>query len=139
MFTNTSVSRIVIIMKKRFTSYIIYGLLALFIFAAPRFFQLLTDWYWFVEIGFSNIFITILYSKILLGAGVGTLTFFVLYGNLWLTGRLVASKPIYIQLPVSTNLEIKGLEDERIETVKIKEINAEKYINKSTEIKSILS
>ena len=107
--------------KKRFILYTIYGLIILFIFVGSRFFQLLTDWYWFREIGFSNIFTTILYSKILLGLGVGVLTFLIIYGNLWLARWLVASKPLTIN--------VRG--GEHGEIIKIKELNAEKYIDKS--------
>jgi len=105
--------------QKRRASYIIYGLAILAIFVAPRLFQLLTDWYWFVEVGFSNIFTTILYSKILLGLGVGTLTFFVIYGNLWLAGRLVASRPLVIRLPANQG------EQERLQ-----EIDLGRHVNK---------
>ena len=107
--------------QKRFASYVIYGLIALSVFVVPSLFQLLTDWYWFVEIGFSNIFTTILFSKILLGLGVGALTFFIIYGNFWLARRLVVSKPLTIN--------VRG--GEHGEIIKIKELNAEKYIDKS--------
>ena len=100
-------------MQKRLALYGIYGLIALFVFIAPRFFQLLTDWYWFGEIGFSNIFTTILFTKILLGLGVGALTFFIIYGNLWLARRLVAPKPLIVRLQ-------NGLQ----------EIDLERYISK---------
>jgi len=86
-------SRLLIMTKKRSISYIIYSLIAVAIFAVPGFFRLLTDWYWFQEIGFSNIFTTILGAKILLGVGVGIFSFFIIYGNFWLARRLVASKP----------------------------------------------
>jgi len=106
-------------MRKRLFTYIIYGLIALSIFILPRFLQLLTDWYWFREIGFSNIFTTILYSKLILGLVVGVLAFVVLYGNLWLAGRLVVSKPFTIN--------VRGGENDG--TIRIKEVNAGKYIS----------
>ncbi|MCP6720274.1 MAG: UPF0182 family protein [Patescibacteria group bacterium] len=85
--------------QKRLALYIIYGLIALVVFVVlPLFFRLLTDWYWFGEIGFSNIFTTILFSKILLGLAVGVLTFLVIYGNLRLAGRLVVSRPLVVRL-----------------------------------------
>jgi len=95
----------IMVTQKRRTSYIVYGLMVLFIFIVPRLFQLLTDWYWFVEVGFSTIFTTILFSKILLGLGVGTLTFFVIYGNLWLAKRLVVSAPLIIRLQENSERE----------------------------------
>lgn len=84
--------------KKRFISYIIYSLVAAAIFIVPSFFRLLTDWYWFQEIGFFNIFTTIIGVKLLLGVGVGIFSFFVIYGNFWLAKRLVASKPLVVRL-----------------------------------------
>ncbi len=61
---------------------------------APVLFRLLTDWYWFQEIGFSNIFTTILGAKIFLGLTVGILSFVSIYGNFWLARKLVAAKPL---------------------------------------------
>jgi len=84
--------------QKRLYSYIIYGLLAAAFFIVPPLLQLLTDWYWFVEIGFSNIFTTILYSKIILGSVVGILTFLIIYGNLWLVRRFVAPRTLLVRL-----------------------------------------
>ncbi|MCH7759014.1 UPF0182 family protein [Patescibacteria group bacterium] len=84
--------------KKHFISYIIYSLIALAFFTMPVLFRLLTDWYWFQEIGFQNIFTTIINAKILLGLSVGVLTFLIIYGNLWLAKRLVVSKPLFIRL-----------------------------------------
>ncbi len=105
--------------RRSLTLYIIYGLVVLFaLIVLPRLFQLLTDWYWFGEIGFSNIFTTILFSKILLGLGVGVLTFFIIYGNLWLTRRLVTSKPLVINEGVQGGV------------IKLRELDAGKYIDK---------
>lgn len=73
--------------------YIGYGAALLAVFIAPVLFRLLTDWYWFQEIGFSNIFTTILGAKIFLGLTVGILSFVVIYGNFWLARKLVASRP----------------------------------------------
>ncbi|MCH8329619.1 MAG: UPF0182 family protein, partial [Nanoarchaeota archaeon] len=84
--------------KKRFISYIIYSLIALVVFIVPSLFRLLTDWYWFQEIGFQNIFTIILGTKILLGLGVGIFSFLIIYGNLWLANWLVVSKPLIVRL-----------------------------------------
>jgi len=104
--------------RKRLFSYIIYGLIVLSIFIVPRILQLLTDWYWFGEIGFSTIFTTILYSKILLGLGIAVLTFFIIYGNLWLARRLVVSKPFTINVRGGDHGEIAS----------IRKVNLDKYI-----------
>ena len=49
--------------------------------------ELYTDWLWFGEVGFSGVFSTILWTKVLLGAGAGLLAFLVLYLNLLATRR----------------------------------------------------
>ena len=94
--------------KKR--SIIVYGVIALAILIMPGIFRLLTDWYWFQEIGFQNIFITILSTKILLGLGIGIFSFFVIYGNFWLANRLIISKPLVIRLREG---EVEEMGDER--------------------------
>lgn len=103
--------------KRRLISYIIYGSIFLAFFIVPGLLRLLTDWYWFGEIGFSNIFITIFGAKIFLGLGVGALTFFIIYGNLLLARRLVASKPLIIRLT-------KGEADQ------VRELDVGKYVNR---------
>ncbi|MCG2686945.1 UPF0182 family protein [Candidatus Parcubacteria bacterium] len=111
--------------QKRTIIYIVYGLIALFILTIPRLFQLLTDWYWFQEVGFSNIFTTILSAKILLGLGVGVFSFFIIYINFWLAGRLVPSRPFIVN--IYGGLRGQGNHGEVVGT---KEVNAEKYIDK---------
>ncbi|MCK4520919.1 UPF0182 family protein [Candidatus Parcubacteria bacterium] len=107
--------------SKHIISYIIYGLILLAIFIVPSIFRLMTDWYWFEEIGFSNIFTTILGTKIFLGLGIGILSFFIIYGNLWLVKRLVVSRPFVIH---SHQGGIQG------GVGQIRELNLEKYVNK---------
>ncbi|MCK4454227.1 UPF0182 family protein [Candidatus Parcubacteria bacterium] len=106
--------------SKHIISYIIYGLILLAIFIVPSIFRLLTDWYWFEEIGFSNIFTTILGAKIFLGLGIGILSFFIIYGNLWLVKRLVVSRPFVIR-------SHQGMQGG---VGQIRELNLEKYIDK---------
>ena len=106
--------------SKHFVSYIIYGLILLAIFIIFGFFQLLTDWYWFKEIGFNNIFTTILGAKIFLGLAVGALSFFIIYGNLWLARRLVSSRPLVVRLR-------EGVQGG---TTQIKELDVGRYIDK---------
>ncbi len=115
---------------KRLISYIIYSLVFLAVFTVPSLFRLLTDWYWFEEIGFSNIFTTILGAKIFLGLGVGIFSFFIIYGNLWLAKRLVASKPLAIHLPASPELQRGERKGEHGETIRIKELDAGRYVDK---------
>ena len=49
--------------------------------------ELYTDWLWFDEVRFSNVFSTILWTKAVLSAAAGLLVFLVLYLNLLMTCR----------------------------------------------------
>src|SRR3989304_6056142 len=85
-------------LTKKLISYILYSIVLLAVFIVPNFLGLLTDWYWFQEIGFSNIFTTILITKIILGLSVGILSFVIIYINLSLAKRLVVSRPLIVRL-----------------------------------------
>jgi uncharacterized membrane protein (UPF0182 family) len=50
--------------------------------------SLYTDWLWFQEIGFSQVFATTLAFKLILGAVFGGLFFILLYGNVKLAARM---------------------------------------------------
>ena len=84
---------------RKLITYIIYIIVLLAIFIIPNFLGLLTDWYWFQEIGFTNIFTKILITKIILGLSVGLLSFVIIYLNFWLAQRLVVSRPLIVRLP----------------------------------------
>jgi uncharacterized membrane protein (UPF0182 family) len=99
-------------MSKRYIAYIVYGLVFLVVIALFGLFRLLTDWFWFQEIGFSSIFTTILGAQVLLGLAVGLVSFIVIYGNLWLVGRL-ATKPLTIRMPVDGQGEARVLDVEK--------------------------
>src|SRR3989304_6797222 len=86
-------------LTRKYISYIIYSVVLLAVFIVPNLFWLLADWYWFQEIGFSNIFTTILITKISLGLAVGILSFVFIYFNLWLAKRLFVSKALIVRLP----------------------------------------
>ncbi len=86
-------------LSRKFISFILYSVILLVFFVVPNFLGLLTDWYWFQEIGFTNIFSTILITKIFLGAAVGILGFVIIYFNLWLAQRLVVSRPLIVRMP----------------------------------------
>ncbi|MBI5039160.1 MAG: UPF0182 family protein [Nitrospirae bacterium] len=85
-------------LTKNLISTIIYSVVLLSLFIAPNFLGLLTDWYWFQEIGFTTIFTTILITKIFLGLAVGILSVAIIYLNLWLAKRLVVSRPLIVRL-----------------------------------------
>jgi hypothetical protein len=80
--------------KKLLTLVVIF----FFIFVFPSLVGLLTDWFWFQEIGFENIFTTILGTKIILGLVVGLITFGLIYLNLKIACRFTRGRPMQIDL-----------------------------------------
>ena len=72
--------------------YLILSVIFFFIFVFPNVVSLLTDWFWFEETGFENIFITILSAKIILGSVVGLITFGLIYLNLKIACRLTQGR-----------------------------------------------
>ena len=82
-------------MRKKYPFLII---IFLFIFVVPGLVGLLTDWFWFKEIGFQNIFTTILGTKIALGLVIGLITFSLIYLNLKIACRLTRNRPLLITL-----------------------------------------
>ncbi len=86
-------------LPKKLITYILYIVVLLVVFIVPNLLGLLTDWYWFQEIGFTNIFTRILITKIILGLSVGLLSFVIIYLNFWLAQRLVVSRPLIVRLP----------------------------------------
>jgi uncharacterized membrane protein (UPF0182 family) len=78
-----------------------------FLFVVPSLVRLLTDWFWFQEIGFENIFTTILGAKIVLGLIVGLITFALIYLNLKIACRFTRGRPVQIDLEHrGTSIEI---------------------------------
>ena len=49
---------------------------------------LYTDWFWFREVQFTSVFITVLRTQILVGVVAAAAFFLILYGNLTLAWRL---------------------------------------------------
>jgi len=84
--------------KKHFILIIVFLLL----FIVPGLASLLTDWFWFGEIGFESIFITILSAKIILGFIIGFITFGLIYLNLRVASTLTKDRPIMIVLDQNT-------------------------------------
>ena len=106
-------------LSRKLISFIIYSVILLAFFIVPNFLGLLTDWYWFQEIGFSNIFSTILITKIILGVAVGILSFVIIYFNLWLAQRLVVSKPLVVRMPAGVGAQ----------TDMVRKLDLTRYIN----------
>ena len=83
--------------SKRFYRIIFYALLFAAVFILPRMLVLYTDWLWFEEIGFRQIFTTILAAKLAIGFASGALIFVLLYANVLIINRLTQNKPIMMQ------------------------------------------
>ncbi len=64
---------------------------------SPTIIRLVTDWFWFKEIGFENIFTTILVTKIILAFVIGFIAFALIYLNLKIASRLTKNRPIPVQ------------------------------------------
>ena len=63
----------------------------------PAFTALLTDWWWFQEIGYQAVFARPLITSLLLFLVVGGLTFGVLYGNLRMAQRGLVPYPVVLR------------------------------------------
>ena len=94
-------------MTKTF-SWIFIGLAAVFFFSFSGIVSLITDWWWFSEVGFTEIFIKSLSAKIILGLAVGLLSTAFLLTNLCLALRskipwLAVIPANLIGVPISLN------------------------------------
>lgn len=119
---------------KRYIVYIAYGLVFVVFISLLALFGLLTDWFWFQEIGFSKIFTTILGAQVLLGLVVGVVSFVILYGNNWLVGRL-ADKPMTIRMSEGGQSNF-GFGQSGVGGVRV--VDVEKYVNKIILIASLV-
>jgi hypothetical protein len=72
--------------------------LAALIFAFPAFTALLTDWWWFREIGYEVVFTRELLTRSLLFLIVGAATSVALYLNLWIAQRRRVANPVFVDV-----------------------------------------
>ena len=78
--------------------FVLLTIIILLLFILPGIVGLLCDWFWFQEIGFENIFTTILGAKIILGVILGLFTFSFIYINFRLAIHFTKGKPILVKL-----------------------------------------
>jgi len=78
--------------------FVLLTIIIFLLFILPGIVGLLCDWFWFQEIGFENIFTTILGAKIILGVILGLLTFSFIYINFRLAIHFTKGKPILVKL-----------------------------------------
>ena len=67
----------------------------------PGLVVLLTDWWWFREIGYQIVFTRALITRLLLFLGAGGITFGLLYLNLRIAQRGLVANPVLLQLAQS--------------------------------------
>src|SRR6185295_685823 len=73
----------------------------------PALIGLLTDWWWFQEIGYQAVFSRPLLTGLLLFVGVAGITFGVLYGNLRLAQRGLVPYPVVLRFLYRTTFGIR--------------------------------
>ncbi len=71
--------------------------IALVIIAGPIIVNLTADWLWFDSLGLTEIFSTILLTRLAVGLGIGLVTFGVLYLNAYLAYRFTRDEPIVLK------------------------------------------
>src|SRR3990167_9072824 len=86
------------IINKNFIKYIVYVVPLVLFFILPKLIGFFTDWLWFGEVGYTQVFTTHLTTQLLLGASVAIITFFFIYVNLQIAVRVTKDKAINVTL-----------------------------------------
>ncbi|OGY20962.1 MAG: hypothetical protein A2113_01505 [Candidatus Woykebacteria bacterium GWA1_44_8] len=86
------------IINKNFIKYIIYAVPIVLFFILPKLIGFFSDWLWFNEVGYTQIFTTRLITQLLLGASAATAAFFFIYINLQIAVRATKNKAINVTL-----------------------------------------
>ena len=89
--------------RRRIGLLLIVAVFAAVLLLFPILSGLLTDWWWFKEIGYQVVFTRELVTRALLFLAAGALTFGVLYGNLRLAQRGLVPHPIVLELGESAH------------------------------------
>src|SRR3990167_10853706 len=83
---------------KKFLKYIVYAVPIVLVFILPKLIGFFTDWLWFGEVGYTQVFTTRLVTQLLLGASVAIFAFFFIYVNLQIGVRVTKDKAINVAL-----------------------------------------
>src|SRR3990167_860137 len=83
---------------KKFLKYIVYVVPLVLVFILPKLIGFFTDWLWFGEVGYTQVFTTRLITQLLLGASAAIITFFFIYVNLQIAVRATKDKAINVTL-----------------------------------------
>src|SRR3989344_9595295 len=100
---------------KKFLKYIVYAVTLVLVFILPKLIGFYTDWLWFGEVGYTQVFITRLITQLLLGASAAILAFFFIYINLQIAVRSTKDKAINaalfekISVPPTLGIYFKNL------------------------------
>src|SRR4030066_2485123 len=86
------------IINKKFIKYIVYAVPLVLLFILPKLIGFFTDWLWFGEVGYTQVFTTRLITQLLLGVSVATAAFFFIYTNLQIAVRATKDKAINVTL-----------------------------------------
>src|SRR4030066_1121691 len=84
--------------NKTFIKYIVYAVPLVLLFILPKIIGFFTDWLWFGEVGYTQIFTTRLITQLLLGASAAIFAFFFIYINLQIAVRATKDKAINVTL-----------------------------------------
>ncbi len=79
---------------------VLIGVFLVTLTALPAVIRLTTDWYWFVAIEFQTVFVKALWTKTLLGVGVGLFAFGFFYANLRFAQRGMVPDPVVVKINV---------------------------------------
>ena len=88
--------------RTRFVFILGIAALVALVLSAPALLGLLTDWWWFREIGFQIVFTRQLVTQVLLFLGAGCLTAGTLYVNLRIAQRGIVPHPVLVQVGPET-------------------------------------
>src|SRR3989344_5150552 len=86
------------IINKNFIKYIVYVVPLVLFFILPKLIGFFTDWLWFGEVGYTQIFTTSLAAQLLLGVSAATIAFFFIYTNLQIAVKATKDKAINVAL-----------------------------------------
>src|SRR4030067_1676539 len=86
------------IINKKCLKYIAYIIPLGLFFILPKLIGFFTDWLWFGEVGYTQVFTTRLITQLPLGVSVATTAFFFIYTNLQIAVRATKDKAINVTL-----------------------------------------
>jgi len=85
------------------------GILIIIIISADNLVEIITDYFWFGELGFTSIFFKILFSKIGITSITGIVSFILIYGNMLIAQRLCQKVSYYENSQFFSYIESYGI------------------------------